>query len=148
VREKRQSGFTLIEVMIVLAIIGILAALAVPTYHHYVVRAKVTEVFAIAGPIRLAIGVHYSDGNMMPADLGIIGLGSATVVAGFSSHVGAFAYSGTASVATLTFTLNDIGGDTLGKTMIFQGTGTGSGITTWDCSSGTLDSRYLPPQCR
>ena len=66
--RRQQSGFTLIELMIVVAIIGILAAIAIPAYQDYTVRARVTEGLQMASTAQMAIGEVYQSTGVMPAD--------------------------------------------------------------------------------
>lgn len=65
--QKLQQGFTLIELMIVVAIIGILAALAVPAYQDYTIRSKVSEAASMASVGRTAVDVYYSENGTLPA---------------------------------------------------------------------------------
>ncbi len=65
--QKLQQGFTLIELMIVVAIIGILAALAVPAYQDYTIRSKVSEAASMASVARTAVDVYYSENGTLPA---------------------------------------------------------------------------------
>ena len=65
--QKLQQGFTLIELMIVVAIIGILAALAVPAYQDYTIRSKVGEAASLASAARTAVDVYYSENGTLPA---------------------------------------------------------------------------------
>ena len=65
--NKIQKGFTLIELMIVVAIIGILAAIAIPQYQDYVTRAKLSKAASFADPIKLAVGVYAQENSGIPA---------------------------------------------------------------------------------
>ena len=66
IKTQAQKGFTLIELMIVVAIIGILAAVALPAYQDYTVRAKVTEGLSLAGAAKTAVAENAANGNAIP----------------------------------------------------------------------------------
>lgn len=74
---SRDSGFTLIELMIVVAIVGILAAVALPTYKSYTVRAKLSEAIAFAGECKTAVFLYYSTMGSWPGDVGTAGCSGA-----------------------------------------------------------------------
>ncbi|MGZ5036893.1 MAG: pilin, partial [Usitatibacter sp.] len=67
--KKVQQGFTLIELMIVVAIIGILAAIAIPAYQDYTIRAKVTELINAAGVCKTSVAEYYQTKGAMPPDI-------------------------------------------------------------------------------
>jgi type IV pilus assembly protein PilA len=75
--KKIQKGFTLIELMIVVAIIGILAAIAIPAYQDYTIRSQVTEGLNLASDLKAAVAETFAQTGDWPNDLGAIGLGSA-----------------------------------------------------------------------
>jgi type IV pilus assembly protein PilA len=72
--KKIQQGFTLIELMIVVAIIGILAAIAIPAYQDYTIRAQVTEGLNLASAIKAAVAESYADRGQWPADMVALGI--------------------------------------------------------------------------
>lgn len=76
--KQVQKGFTLIELMIVVAIIGILAAIAIPAYQDYTIRAQVTEGLNLAGAAKAAIAESYANTGVWPADLTAAGMDNAT----------------------------------------------------------------------
>ena len=73
-QQKKQQGFTLIELMIVIAIVGILAAIALPAYQDYTVRAKVSEGLVAMAEAKTTIAEYYSANNYLPATAGIAGI--------------------------------------------------------------------------
>ena len=107
---KKQQGFTLIELMIVVAIIGILAAIAIPAYQDYTVRARVQEGTNLSNPARTALGIACSEADMAN-QTGLVGLGlpASTVYALNSSVVSAINAAGVNS--TSGFVLNHLQGN-------------------------------------
>ncbi len=145
--KKAQSGFTLIELMIVVAIIGILAAIAIPAYQDYTVRAKVTEVINMGAAAKVVMYEDYaSDGDMPAATDSVITEQDANFEA--SQFITAAAYTRTsATVGTWTLTLGNLGGTADGDTLILTYTGAATGLQS-TCNTGTLDMKYRPAACR
>ena len=141
--HKKMKGFTLIELMIVIAIIGILATIAIPAYQDYTIRAQVSEAMGFAGKFRTEIvGVVYSNtGTFQGIDSGTHGLPAATVSRG--NYVSQVAVKdGTINVTMGNKASKDVKGDILTFTPTDQG-----GSITWACSfSGP--SEYVPGSCR
>ena len=154
--RKIQSGFTLIELMIVVAIIGILAAVAIPQYQNYVARTQMSEALSLASGSKVALAEYFQSNGVFPADNATAGIGVNTTIKGkyvTSVTVSALAASGTGAAAVdaqgiLTVVLNETGTHSLlkGGTMILTGTGSGGSII-WVCSSPTL-TKYLPSSCK
>ena len=80
--KRLNSGFTLIELMIVVAIIGVLAAIAIPQYQNYVARAQVSEAFSLASGAKTAVAEYFMLNGTFPADNGTAGLSEATDISG------------------------------------------------------------------
>ena len=145
--KQAQKGFTLIELMIVVAIIGILAAVAIPAYQDYTIRAKMTEAMSIASGAKTGIAEYYISEGSMPADQTTAGLETA---ASYSTDiVQSMTYSRTdADTGVIQMAVEDLGGDTAsGQNYTLTGSGTSTGVT-WVCAPGTLDGKYLPSNCR
>ena len=142
--KKVQQGFTLIELMIVVAIIGILAAIAIPAYQDYTIRSKISEVMAIASSAKTSISEYYISQGIMPADTAEAGVNDATAQ---STYVSAIAFTQTnTNVAQVSYTLANLGAPD-GTTVVFQGTGSANGVQ-WVCDQGTAADKYLPANCR
>jgi type IV pilus assembly protein PilA len=144
---KQQKGFTLIELMIVIAIIGILAAIAIPAYQDYTVRTKVSEGLNLAGAAKLAVSETYdSEGSFMGA--GNLSYGLPV----FTSITGNYVRSvqvGTSGVITITYN-SSVGGDPSvdGQTLVLNPTPR-AGSMEWSCTSATgIVTKYRPSECR
>ncbi len=142
-KMQKQQGFTLIELMIVVAIIGILAAVAIPAYQDYTVRAKVTEGLSLASAGKTAVSEYFSANGTLPASNAEAGMAAAGDISG-NSVSGVEVTAG--GVITVTFSANPIPNDTLSLTPT-----TSAGKIVWDCGPGTtnpLEGKYLPSSCR
>ena len=146
--RSAQKGFTLIELMIVVAIIGILAAIALPAYQDYTVKAKVSEGSTRSAPARTAIGIACSDGTLGGATNALLGLEAAATYA--STYVTTVTAVGAAGGATGTITIayNAIGSQVpLASTVIYNAACTGGGVV-WTIptgtTGGTVADKYKP----
>lgn len=146
--KKAQAGFTLIELMIVVAIIGILAAVALPAYQDYTVRAKVQEAVSLSSPARTAVGMACSEQSLTAAavaDLNVsLGLPISTAISGTYTKSVLVANSD-ASTATVTIAMNAIGSAiTDGQTIIYNGVCSASGLRWSIATTSTVPAKFLP----
>ena len=141
-----QKGFTLIELMIVVAIIGILAAVAIPAYQDYTARAQVTEAVELLSGGKTAMAEYYADKGVWPlASSSTMGNTIGKYVAGIGITLGA----GISGPLTLQATMKATGVNTLiqSKTLFLK---TVDGGKNWSCSdnTATILARYRPAACR
>jgi type IV pilus assembly protein PilA len=142
--KKVQQGFTLIELMIVVAIIGILAAIAIPAYQDYTVRAKVSEPMTFLDAAKVSVAEFYQARGTMPTGISSAGIATAT-----SQYIQSVSYAVVSSGAEITVAINNLGGSTTaGQTIILRGQGTTNGTVNWNCTQGTVIAKYRPASCR
>ncbi len=144
--KKIQSGFTLIELMIVVAIIGILAAIAIPAYQDYTIRAKVSEVMQIISKDKTSVSEFYISQDAMPTTLARSGINAD---AGQSAYLTVNTTQAARTVATYTlqYTIGNLGVAAAAGTLQMTGTGNANGVA-WACGGGTFPDKYLPANCR
>jgi type IV pilus assembly protein PilA len=140
--NKGQQGFTLIELMIVVAIIGILAAVAIPAYQDYTIRAQVSEGMGLAGGAKTAVAEFYTQRGTMPQLNSNAGLAVADEISG--TYVSSVRVSGGLIVVEYG---NDANAIIAGETLLVSPI-TNSGSIAWNCKPGSLETKYLPSDCR
>ena len=158
-------GFTLIELMIVVAIVGILAAVAIPAYSDYTTRAQVSEALNLGGAARTAVSESYISAGAWPADNAAAGIGPATDIKG--------KYVDSVAVAANQITVSFRGAPPAapgiqGRTLLLTGGTSANGDVAWQCGSkpmagsitagttafegsgagGTTPQKYRPAECR
>jgi len=138
---KKSQGFTLIELMIVVAIIGILAAIAIPAYQDYTKRAHVSEGLNLAGGLKASVAEYFASEGTWPTDETSVGV-TATITGNAVSAV---------TVASSLITIEYNGKvDSANKFLDLKGSA-GGGSVTWTCqpaAANPVDAKYLPSNCR
>jgi type IV pilus assembly protein PilA len=136
---KRQQGFTLIELMIVVAIIGILAAIAIPAYNDYLVRARVAGVVAMGGDAKVGVAEYRLSKGVMPTSNTLAGISTLSTNYVDSVTVGA--------AGVITVTGNQTNLQTGAPFAIVLTPTYTNGAISWTCTS-TGATQYAPSSCR
>lgn len=148
--RNQLQGFTLIELMIVVAIIGILAAIAIPAYQDYIARAQASEALELFSGVKAPLSEYFADRGAWPATPAEIGLNtSGKYVVSSVEFVGGGSGTTTTLALKATFKTFGISRAIQGKQMLFETTDAGA---TWRCYSAGgasgINLRYLPSACR
>jgi type IV pilus assembly protein PilA len=140
--KNSQRGFTLIELMIVVAIVGILASVAIPAYQRYLVRAQVSEGLNMTGPLQIAVAEYNMDTGAYPVDNADAALQAPANYKG--KYVDSISVAGPVISVRYGPDANaEISGETITVTAIRNG-----GSVSWSCASGgVIPDLYLPSVC-
>jgi type IV pilus assembly protein PilA len=144
--KTMQKGFTLIELMIVVAIIAILAAIAIPAYQNYLIRSQVSEGAVLTDGAKTAVAEYYSNSGNLPNSNASVGLASPISISGKyvesvtvtgGKIIAVFGKQSNVAISAKEFALSPV---------------TGTGSIAWSCSQAgngnAVDAKYLPSSCR
>lgn len=142
---KKYQGFTLIELMIVVAIIGILAAIAIPAYQDYIARSQVSEAVQLSAGGKTPLAEFYADKGRWPLEaLSVMGNTRGKYTSVVTILTGA---NTTATAMSLQATMRTAGvnKNIQGKTLLLT---TANGGMRWGCKAGNIQTKYLPGACK
>lgn len=144
--KRVQQGFTLIELMIVVAIIGILAAVAIPAYQDYTIRTKVAEGLSVASGAKTAVSETFISSGKWPGNNASAGVAKALSITGNNVKQVEVGASGIIEITYSGIGINNVTNPVLQLSPLSQG-----GSVEWTCKakdSTKLENRYLPSNCR
>ena len=140
----KNQGFTLIELMIVVSMIGILASIAISAYQTYVIRSQISAGIVLSGGAKIAVTEHFESTGLFPVDNATAGIAVAADISGqYVTHVNVLADG----VIQITYG-NDVRGNVAGGLLTLTPT-PGSGSVVWACAGdAVLENKFLPSVCR
>lgn len=143
IKAKAQKGFTLIELMIAVAIVGILSAVALPAYQDYTIRAQVTEGISLASGAKAFVAEYHSNKGDFP---------DATAAAEYPGATGKYVSGvaiGADGVITATFG-GDANSNISGEAITLTPREEANGNLSWECAAAaaTMEAKYLPSSCK
>ena len=148
---KKQQGFTLIELMIVVAIIGILAAVAIPSYQDYTARAQVTEAVGLASGFKTGFAEYYADKGIWPVNLTAVG---DTTAGKYVNSMAITSGGGSTGTVVIQATFKSAGVNSAIANSVYALASTDGG-KNWSCgetgaaaATSTLATKYLPGTCK
>jgi type IV pilus assembly protein PilA len=144
---KKQQGFTLIELMIVVAIIGILAAIALPAYQDYTTRSRIAEGLSLAAGAKTGIVETFSSTGVWPATNTSAGVPLANTITGAAVDSVTISAAST-SVITIEYDQTVIPGAAAAARRMTLTAADAGGSVTWTCSRGTIEPTLVPANCR
>jgi len=143
---KATRGFTLIELMIVVAIIAILAAIALPAYQDYVIRAQVSEGMALADGVKSSVWDYITNTGRYPVNNSSVGLAQPNSISG--SYVSSVDVSKTAGNISVAFGGPKANASLKSSSVLLFSVLTTPGSLKWACKTTTIPGKYLPTSCR
>ena len=156
-RNRTQGGFTLIELMIVVAIVGILAAIAIPRYQDYVARSQISEGLSLASGLKVAVSEVYLSTGAFPSTASAAAAGYNVTDAG--RYVSSLTFTSTGAdngvIEVLMRNAAPVASDIQNAAFLMTAEASGGNISGWPCSSGAggtggdaIETKYLPAACQ
>ena len=147
--NKQQQGFTLVELMVVIVIIGILAAIAIPQFANYSARAKVSSISVYQGRVRTDVADYYAAEGTLPSTAAHINIPSSVT----HDYIDSITVSGGgASALEITYKAKEAkigaGMKAAANSIIYKATADSNNNIGWTCTGGTMDSKFRPGICR